>query len=165
MKPERRSVRQRAGPRKVHMIKSLARPLLLVVLFVAAVPATQAKESKTKASSPAVVSSGTVTLSKKEDGPAMTGFSASDPAIYATNKGEKMKKGDKVRFVWIIEDGGKKIKPDSKVSEYTATANGYDNGKEFSHLDKPAAGWPLGKWRVDVYVNDAKATSAKFAIK
>ncbi len=147
------------------MIKSLIRPLLWVALLVAAVPAAQAKESKTKASSPAVVSSGTVTMSKKEDGPAMTNFSASDPAIYATNQGEKRKKGDKVRFVWIIEDGGKTVNPNVKVSEYTAVANGYDNGKEFSHLDKPAAGWPLGKWRVDVYVNDAKATSAKFAIK
>ena len=147
------------------MIKSLARPLLLIALLVAAVPATQAKESKTKASSPAVVSSGTVTMSKKEDGPAMTSFSAGDPAIYATHTGDKMKKGDKVRFVWIIEDGGKTITPNSKVSEYNTVANGYNNGKEFSHLDKPAAGWPLGKWRVDVYVNDVKTTSAKFAIK
>lgn len=160
-----RSVRLQAGLRRVHMIKSLVRPLLLMVVFVAAVPAAQAKESKTKASAPAVVSSGTVTLSKKEDGPALTNFGAGDPAIYATNKGDKMKKGDKVRFVWIIEDGGKTITPNSKVSEYTAIANGLDNGKEFSHLDKPAAGWPLGRWRVDVYVNDAKATSAKFAIK
>ena len=139
------------------MTKVLALPLLLAAFLVAAVPAAPAKDA-------AAASSDTVTLSRKEDGPATMSFGAGDPAIYATNKGT-LKKGDKVKFVWIIEDGGKTINPNSKVSEYTATANGYDNGKEFSHLDKPAAGWPPGKWRVDVYVNDAKATSAKFTIK
>ncbi len=145
------------------MIKYLVVLLLLGGSLMAGAPRAQAKDTKTKES--AAAATATVTMSKKEDSPAMTSFSAGDPAIYATNKGEKMKKGDKVKFVWIIEDGGKTINPNSKVSEYVATANGYENGKEFSHLDKPAAGWPLGKWRVDVYINDAKAGSARFTIK
>ncbi len=104
-------------------------------------------------------------MSEKEKGPATTSFSAGDPTIYATCQRAKPAKGDKVRFVWIIEDGGKTINPNSKVSEYTSIGTDLSNAKEFSHLDKPAAGWPLGKWRVDVYVNDVKATSTKFAIK
>lgn len=145
------------------MMKYLAVLLFLGGSLVAGASRVQAKDSKTKESAGAAAA--TVTMSKKEDGPATTSFSSGDPAIYAINKGEKMKKGDKVKFVWIIEDGGKTINPNSKVSEYVATAKGDENGKEFSHLDKPATGWPLGKWRVDVYVNDAKAASVKFTIK
>ena len=142
------------------MTKHLALLMFLAGSLIIGAPGSQAKDTKTKE---AAASSDTVTMSKKEDGPAMASFNASDPAIYATNKG-LLKKGDKVRFVWIIEDGGKTINPNAKVSEYTGTANGLDNGKEFSHLDKPASGWPLGKWRVDIYVNDVKTTSAKFTI-
>ena len=140
------------------MMKHLALLLFLSGPLLAISPLAQAKDAATAAT-------GTVHMSTKEDGPPTTAFGASTASIYATNFGEKMKKGDKVKFVWILEDGGKTVNPNSKVSEYTAIANGYANGKEYSHLDKPAAGWPLGKWRVDVYVNEVKTASVKFTIK
>ncbi len=146
------------------MIKHLALLLFLVASLSTGAPVAQAKDAKVKDSA-AAEHKATVQMSNKEDGPPMTAFGAGAPSIYATNYGEKMKKGDKVKFVWTIEDGGKTINPNSKVSEYTAVANGYENGKEYSHLEKPATGWPLGKWRVDVYVNEAKAASVKFTIK
>ena len=145
------------------MIKSLALPVLLVGLLVADVSIVQGKE-KPKAAAAKAAAAVTLTISKKADGPTTMDFGAGDAAIFATYSGDKLAKGDKIRVVWIIEDGGKTVTPNAKVSEYHSDVE-HPGDKGFSQLTRPPAGWPLGKWRVDVYVNDAKAGSAKFTIK
>jgi outer membrane usher protein FimD/PapC len=33
------------------------------------------------------------------------------------------------------------------------------------NFSKPTKGWPVGKYRVEIYVNDDLATTAKFTVK
>lgn len=105
-----------------------------------------------------------VTLTDKTGGRAVAGFAATQPQIFLDYQGETLAKGDKIKAVWFIEDGGKGITPNVKVSESTLVADA-PRGKGGFHLDKPAKGFPPGKWRVDVYVNDARIESIKFTVK
>ena len=146
------------------MIKFLAPPLLLLGSLLAAVSPVQGSDSKTKDPATKPAPPLHATLSTKSGGAATSAFSASQPQLSLDYQGVTLAKGDKVRAVWIIEDGGKTITPNAKVSEFTLAADG-PTGKGNFHLAKPAAGWPLGKWRVDVYVNDVKVESLKFTVQ
>ncbi len=94
----------------------------------------------------------------------MTEFGASEPAVVANFKDDKLVKGDKIRVAWIIESSKAVATPNKQVYEYTAEANG-TNTFGSSSLSEPSGGWPLGKYRADIYVNGTKAASAKFTIK
>ena len=140
------------------MMKSLVPLLIVLSLALTGVRAVAAKEA------PAAKSALQVTLAKDPAAktPATT-FGASEAAIYVTYQDADLKKGDKVTATWYIEDGGKTITKNVKVSESVQTeeragAPGYLN------LNKPAAGFPPGKWRVEVAVNGAKVGSYKFMV-
>ncbi len=146
------------------MLKYFALPLVLIGLLAADVSTTRGKDDQPTPTPAKVAAPPQMTLSNKIDGPAMKAFGASEATIVATFTGEGLAKGDKVRVVWTLEDGGKTVTPNVKLYEYSVEAKG-PRSKGSSQLTKPATGWPLGKYRADFYVNAAKIQSVKFTIK
>ena len=92
-----------------------------------------------------------------------TTFTTDAPKIYAFFIGDALKAGDKVRGAWIAEDVGDAAPKDTKIDEATLTAETPTDHSAFS-LSKPTNGWPVGKYRTEIYVNDKLAETLKFTI-
>ena len=101
---------------------------------------------------------------KDQDSKPTTTFSADVPKVYAFFKTHGSEKGDKLRSVWIAEDVGDAAPAGTKIDEAILTADEDDFYGAFS-LSKPTKGWPVGKYRVDIYAGDELVTSVKFTIK
>jgi hypothetical protein len=97
-----------------------------------------------------------------EDAPA-TSFAADTPKLHALFGTTGIGSGDKVRAVLIAEDVGDAAPANTKVLEKTLPLGEDTSDGDFA-FSKPAKGWPPGKYRVDIYVNDEVATKAKFTI-
>jgi len=93
----------------------------------------------------------------------ITAYTADAPRLYAIFKSKGSSEGDNVRCVWIADDVGDAAAKGTKIEEKTITAKGDMEG-EFS-LSKPTPGWPLGKYHIEIYVNDELATKVNFEIK
>lgn len=93
-----------------------------------------------------------------------TTFTADAPKLYAAFKTEGAKTGDKIRGVWIADDVGDAAPKGTKIDEKSLNAEGDTDDGEFS-LSKPTNGWPVGKYHLEIYVNDDLATKVKFTIK
>jgi hypothetical protein len=96
--------------------------------------------------------------------PPSTTFASNTPTLYAIFKTEGAKSGDKIRGVLIAEDVGDVAPANTKVIETILDVEGDTDAGDFS-FSKPTNGWPVGKYRVEIYVNDELATAAKFTIK
>ena len=96
--------------------------------------------------------------------PPSTTFASNTPTLYAIFKTEGAKAGDKIRGVLIAEDVGDVAPANAKVLETILDMEGDTEAGDFS-FSKPTSGWPVGKYRVEIYVNDKLATTAKFTIK
>ena len=95
--------------------------------------------------------------------PAAT-FAANVPELYAFFRSKGTHEGDRLRGVWIAVDVGDAAPANTKIDESTLTADQDDFYGAFS-LTKPTKGWPVGKYRVDIYNGDELATSVKFTIE
>jgi outer membrane usher protein FimD/PapC len=96
--------------------------------------------------------------------PPTTTFASNTPTLYAIFKTEGAKAGDKIRGVLIAEDVGDEAPANTKVFETILDMDGDTEAGDFT-FNKPVNGWPVGKYRVEIYVNDELATTAKFTIK
>ena len=96
--------------------------------------------------------------------PPTTTFASNTPKLYAIFKTEGAKTGDKIRGVLIAEDVGDVAPANTKVFETILDIEGDTEAGDFN-FDKPTNDWPVGKYRVEIYVNDQLATAAKFTIK
>ena len=94
----------------------------------------------------------------------MTSLAPDTPKIFAIFKTKGLQKGDKLRGVWIAEDVGSAAPANSKVGEKTLALDEDTDDGDFS-VSKPTKGWPVGKYRLEIYVNDELATTEKFRIK
>ena len=92
-----------------------------------------------------------------------TTFASTTPKLYAIFKTEGAKAGDKIRGVLIAEDVGDVAPANTKVLETILDVEGDTEAGDFS-FSKPTNGWPVGKYRVEIYLNDELATTAKFTI-
>jgi hypothetical protein len=98
-----------------------------------------------------------------DDDPTTT-FAADTPQIFAFFKTNGVQDGDKLRSVWIAEDVGDAAPANTKIDEKTLNAEGDTDDGVFS-LSKPTKGWPVGKYRLEIYVGDELAKTVKFTIK
>jgi hypothetical protein len=103
-------------------------------------------------------------LAKELTGEPTTMFDTDLPKIYVRWQGEELKKGDKIRIVWIAEDVGAAAPKNYKVSEASEVADGPRAFGTFT-LSRPNKGWPPGKYRVEMYDGDQLADTIKFTIK
>ena len=95
---------------------------------------------------------------------AVTTFEANTSNIFAIFKTKGLQDGDKLRGVLVAEDVGDVAPANTKVLEKILPMDGDTDAGDFKFI-KPTAGWPVGKYHVEIYVNDELATKVKFTIK
>jgi hypothetical protein len=103
------------------------------------------------------------TMTTGPNGKETTTYAADVPKIFAMFKTKGLSDGDKIRGVWIADDVGEAAAKGTKIDEKTLKAEGDTEDGEFS-LSKPINGWPVGKYHLEIYVNDELATKVKFTI-
>jgi hypothetical protein len=104
-----------------------------------------------------------VSLAKDQFGKASMTFSSDAPQIYARWHGQRLRKGAEVRAVWIAEDIGEDFPRDYKIDEARAIAESPTAHGTFT-LARPEDGWAPGDYRVEFYVDDILAETAKLKI-
>ncbi len=92
-----------------------------------------------------------------------TSFASDTPKLFAFFRSTGTEKGDKLRAVWIAEDVGDAAPANTKIDEVTVTGTKDDFEGAFS-LSKPDKGWPVGKYKVQIYDEDELVTTVKFTI-
>ena len=97
-------------------------------------------------------------------GEGTTNFAPDVPELFAMFKTKGAQSGDKLRGVWIAEDVGSAAPANSKIDEKTLTMDGDTDDGDLS-LSKPTKGWPVGKYRFEIYVNDKLVTTTRFTIE
>ena len=92
-------------------------------------------------------------------------FSADVPTIYAFWKGESLSLGDTIKAVWIAEDVGEE-EGAKETAIRSAEAKIYKPEEDGSFsLSRPKdRNWPVGKYRVQFYLNGLMAEVVKFTI-
>lgn len=104
-----------------------------------------------------------VAMSTGPEDDSTTTFAADTPKIFAFFETKGVQNGDKLRGVWIAEDVGDAAPKETKIDEPTINAKGDLDDGVFS-LSKPNNGWPVGKYRLEIYVGDKLAQTVKFTI-
>ena len=127
-------------------------PSLLIILSVLCTSLAHAGDAKVEAA-----------IAVDQDTKPATSFAADVPKLYAFFKTKGTEKGEKLRGVWIAEDVGQAAPSNTKIDESTLTADQDDFYGAFS-LSKPNKGWPVGKYRVEIYDGDELATTVEFTI-
>ena len=125
---------------------------LLIILSVVCASLVHADDARIEAA-----------IAVDQDTKPATTFGTDVPKLYAFFKTKGTEKGEKLRGVWIAEDVGNAAPADTKIDEATLTADQDDFFGAFS-LSKPNKGWPVGKYRVEIYDGDELATTVKFTI-
>jgi len=104
-----------------------------------------------------------VSLAKDRFGKGTTTFSADASRIYARWQGHRLRKGAKVRAVWIAENIGDDFPQDYKVDEASAVAESPTGQGAFT-LSRPEDGWAAGDYRAEFYVDDVLIETVKLKI-
>ena len=104
-----------------------------------------------------------VSLAKDSFGKPMTTFSSNTSEIYARWQGQRLRKGAKVKAVWIAENIGEDFPQDYKVDEVSAVAESPTAHGTFT-LARPEDGWAPGDYRVEFYVDDVLVDAVKLKI-
>ena len=93
-------------------------------------------------------------------------FSPDTAKIYCAWKTEGLKAGTAVRGVWIAEDVGKAAPPNYKIDEATFTPPlGTASSQGAFALNKPNTGFPVGKYRLEIYLGKDLAKTVPFTVK
>jgi hypothetical protein len=132
--------------------EKVKRTLGLVIVGLIALAAARAEDRKIEA-----------VMMTEPHGRELTAYTADARKVYAIFKTQGTKEGDNIRCVWIADDVGDAAAKGTKIDENTITAKGNMEG-EFS-LSRPTPGWPLGKYHIEIYLNDQLATKTQFEIK
>lgn len=97
-----------------------------------------------------------------EPGESATSFAPDEHTIHCVINLNKAKAGTKVRFTWIGADVEGMTKNDEiKVIDYTT--NSFEN-KVHAHLMLPKD-WPKGKYKVEVYINNALDKTISYTVE
>jgi hypothetical protein len=120
-------------------------------------------ENKPEVKSDTVSKRLSVSFAKDQFGKATTTFSSGAPQIYVRWQGQRLRKGGKVKAVWIAENIGEDFPQDYKVDEASAIVESQNAHGVFT-LARPEAGWAMGDYRVEFYVDDVFVEAAKLKI-
>jgi hypothetical protein len=95
---------------------------------------------------------------------ALTSFAADTPTLYAFFKIMGARSGDKIHAVWIADDIGDAAPRSTKIDEWRLTAKGGTEDGMVT-LSKPAGGWPVGQYHMEIDVNDQLAAKTSVTIQ
>ena len=140
--------------------------MIRIVLFSALIVASITRAAEPSPSPASAVTSAKVLhalVSAKKDGAGTRKFLSGTPKIYGLWKGAALKAGDTVKAVWIAEAFGYTRK-DVRITEGETTAYKPDDDGIFS-LVRPEGGWPIGRYRVEFYVQDRLTETVRFTIE
>ncbi len=104
-----------------------------------------------------------VSFATEQFAKATTTFSSDTPEIYARWQGHRLRKGAKVRAVWVAENIGEDVPPDYKVDEASSIAESPTAHGIFT-LSRPNDGWAPGDYRAEFYVDDGLVETVKLKI-
>jgi hypothetical protein len=131
-----------------------------ISLELAELPKVAARPEVKPEAAPKQVS---VSFAKEQHGKASTTFSSDTPQIYARWHGQRLRRGAKVRAVWIAENIGEGFPPDYKVDEASTVAESPTAHGAFT-LSRPEDGWAPGDYRAEFYVDDVLIETVKLKI-
>ena len=97
-----------------------------------------------------------------EPGESATSFAPDDHTVHCVINLNKAKAGTKVKFTWIgvdVED----MKKNDEIKSIDYTTNSFEN-KVHAHLTLPKD-WPKGKYKVEVYINNALDKTISYTIE
>jgi len=103
------------------------------------------------------------TVAADKEGEPKTTFLTNTAKIFGRWQGSSLKTGEVIRAIWIAEAFGKEER-DAKITEGQVTADRPDDRGIFS-LARPDGGWPIGRYRLEIYVGDKLAAAVKFKIE
>ena len=103
------------------------------------------------------------TVAADKEGEPKTTFLTNTAKIFGRWQGSTLKTGETIRAIWIAEAFGKEER-DAKITEGQVTADKPDDRGIFS-LARPDGGWPIGHYRLEIYVSDKLAAAVKFKIE
>lgn len=92
-----------------------------------------------------------------------TVFRPDTPKVFCVWRVEGARAGTPIRAVWIAEDSGGAAPPNYKVDESRHTLPGTASGA-FT-LSKPTAGWPVGRYRLEIWLGEKLAKTLRFTVK
>ena len=127
----------------------------------ATVAADTAPATDTAAAGKAVVE---MAVALDENTPPTTTFANDAPKLMAFYRTTGTAAGQTIRGVWIAEDVGDAAPKETKIDEASVPCDRPACNGAFS-LTKPTNGWPVGKYRVEAYVNDALSGTTNFEIQ
>jgi len=104
-----------------------------------------------------------LSFAKDQFGKPTTTFSSDTPQIYVRWQGQRLRRGGKVKAVWIAENIGEDFPQDYKVDEASATVESQNAHGAFT-LARPENGWAIGDYRVEFYVDDVLVDAVKLKI-
>ncbi|MDR3504390.1 MAG: DUF4189 domain-containing protein [Legionella sp.] len=102
-------------------------------------------------------------------------FTKDTPFLYVFWKSTQLKQGQKIKSVWIAEDTNNVAPPNYKIDEtelmlqlgrsgdLIALLPGNQWSGKFK-ITKPNKGWPLGKYHMDIYVDNNLVKSIKYNV-
>jgi outer membrane usher protein FimD/PapC len=90
-------------------------------------------------------------------------FARDTPKIVCVWRLKGVKSGTVLKGAWIAEDVGNAAPPNYKIFEKAMTITTENEGAFY--LTKPTNGWPVGKYRLEIYFNDDRVKTLPFTIK
>jgi hypothetical protein len=102
-------------------------------------------------------------LAKEPMSEPTTSFTPDLKKIFCRWQGDALHEGDKIRAVWIAEDVGDVAPKNYKIAETSTSADGPQAAGTFT-FSRPTNGWPIGKYRVEIYDADQLVETLSFDI-
>jgi len=91
------------------------------------------------------------------------GFGTQTPTIYVFFDLGDIKDGQKIKSVWYCEKS-RQAPPNYKIDEVTLPLKAGQDSGSFS-CSKPDKGWPSGRYRVELYLDDQLKDTEKFLVQ
>src|SRR5258706_272935 len=149
--------RQRLGDMAAHTLVVKARAVvpLLIVLALSGF-----YHPETEAASPRYAD---LVLSDSKGGNAKSTFKPQTAKIFLNAKLVEVPTGAKVKSEWIAVDTGGAAPPHYRIDSVEMTVGPLINNVDFN-FSKPTAGWPVGDYRVDLFIDGKPAGNVKFKV-